>query len=248
VGPGLGLKMPEPLCFWALVALLFDVAGRDSPRRATSFLARARKEAKNTPPSLRPLRGKPVAGCLRGVPQNSLRAGALRSNNRGELDNEACALRRACHPASTPPQAQPQGEQPYGPSLRSAWPCAARSACAVRGRAQRWPVLPGSLLAVPRSAAHGVGMGVEAPMLRGLTCRGCSNGAPLARSEFHGTPHARAPQVARSEAKGHGQQGRLSLAYLSLTKQRKVGAPPGAHPGQRHENTRQGHGREGGKA
>jgi hypothetical protein len=25
------------------------------------------------------------------------------------------------------------------------------------------------------------------------------------------------------------------LAYLSLTKQRKVGAPPGAHPGQQHQ-------------
>ncbi|HRW74212.1 MAG TPA: hypothetical protein P5093_17610, partial [Ottowia sp.] len=43
---------------------------------------------------------------------------------------------------------------------------------------------------------------------------------------------------ARSEAQGHGQWGRLSFAYFSLAKQRKVGAPPGAHPGlqgfQRH--------------
>ena len=72
------------------------------------------------------LRGKPVSGRLRGVPQNSLRATrsvqttaanqftmharcALRSNNRGKSDNKAWALRRPCHPASTPPQAQPQG-------------------------------------------------------------------------------------------------------------------------------------------
>ena len=38
--------------------------------------------------------------------------------------------------------------------------------------------------------------------LRQLTRRGCLNGAPQARSEFHGAPRARAPQVARSEAKG----------------------------------------------
>ncbi|HPK33495.1 MAG TPA: hypothetical protein PK510_13815, partial [Ottowia sp.] len=47
-----------------------------------------------------------------------------------------------------------------------------------------------------------------------------------------------ASQAARSEAKGHGQWGRLSFAYFSLATQRKVGAPPGAHPGlRRDQNT-----------
>ena len=45
----------------------------------------------------------------------------------------------------------------------------------------------------------------------------------------------RAPQVARSEAKGRSQWGRLSFAYFSLAEQRKVGAPPGAHPGQQRD-------------
>ncbi|WP_367350944.1 hypothetical protein, partial [Ottowia sp.] len=37
-------------------------------------------------------------------------------------------------------------------------------------------------------------------------------------------------------AKGHGKWGRLSFAYFSLATQRKVGAPPGAHPGlRRHQ-------------
>ena len=50
-------------------------------------------------------------------------------------------------------------------------------------------------------------------------------------------PRARASQVARSEAKGHGKRGRLFFAYFLLAKQKKVGAPPGAHPGlQRHQN------------
>ena len=37
----------------------------------------------------------------------------------------------------------------------------------------------------------GVSMGVEAPMLRGLTRRGCSNGAAQQRSEFCGAPRTR---------------------------------------------------------
>ena len=51
-------------------------------------------------------------------------------------------------------------------------------------------------------------------------------------------PIDRAPQVARSEAQGHGKWGRLSFAYFSsagdpVAEQRKVGALPGAHPGIR---------------
>ena len=49
----------------------------------------------------------------------------------------------------------------------------------------------------------------------------------------------RAPQVARSEAQGRRQWGRLFFAYFLLAKQKKVTAPPGALPGsrpmQRHE-------------
>ncbi|WP_367351154.1 hypothetical protein, partial [Ottowia sp.] len=49
-------------------------------------------------------------------------------------------------------------------------------------------------------------------------------------------PHDRASQAARSEAEGHGQWGRLFFAYFLLAKQKKVGAPPGAHPGlRRHQ-------------
>jgi hypothetical protein len=48
-------------------------------------------------------------------------------------------------------------------------------------------------------------------LLRELTHRVCLNGAPAARSEFRGAAHTRAPQVARSEAKGRSQQGSLLL-------------------------------------
>ena len=66
---------------------------------------------------------------------------------------------------------------------------------------------------------------------RDLTRWRCLNGALQARSEFDSAPRPRAPQVARSEAKGRSQWGRLSLVtFFGETK--KVTAPPGAHPGK----------------
>ena len=41
---------------------------------------------------------------------------------------------------------------------------------------------------------------------------------------------SRAPQVARSEAEGRRQQGRLFFAYFLLAKQKKVSRPPGRNP------------------
>ena len=140
------------------------------------------KQRKGDPKSATPslaLRGKPGAWRLRGVPQNSLRAGALRSNNCGKSNNDACALRRACHPASTPPQAQPQGVEQPDTGHRCARPGAARREAPAPIEAERsdGPCRPPSLLAVPRSAVHGVGMGALAPMLRELIRRGCLNEA-----------------------------------------------------------------------
>ena len=43
----------------------------------------------------------------------------------------------------------------------------------------------------------------------------------------------RAPQVARSEAQGRRQWGRLFFAYFLLAKQKKVSRPPGRNPGSR---------------
>ncbi len=40
----------------------------------------------------------------------------------------------------------------------------------------------------------------------------------------------RAPQVARSEAEGRRQQGRLFFGYFLLAKQKKVARPPGRVP------------------
>ena len=133
-------------CAW------FECGGRESPGLRVTFFCFAKRKSpkKRRPPVCDPcasLRGKPAACRLRGAPQNSLRAGALRSNNCGESEHEAWALRRPCHPATAPPQAQPAGVgQPnsqhlFGPLLRSAWPAQRVALAPARiGRAKQRPV------------------------------------------------------------------------------------------------------------
>ena len=90
-----------------------------------------------------------------------------------------------------------------------------------------------SPLAVPRSARRGAGAAAQHAALRALTCCGCLSGVSEAnKASSAAPPRARASQVARSEAEGHGQRGRLFFGYFLLARQKKVTAPPGAHPGQ----------------
>ena len=84
-----------------------------------------------------------------------------------------------------------------------------------------------------RRGVCGVGMRVAARMLRPLTRRGCPNGAAQQRSEFHGAPRKRPDAgLPRSAAQGPQTVGRLFFGDFLLAKQKKVTAPPGAHPGQ----------------
>ena len=103
--------------------------GRESPGvRVTFFRVAERKSPKKGRPYwLRPLRfatGQP--GVLSHEVHRRTRCApaALRSNNCGESVHEACALRRACHPAPCAPQAHPEGNpgsgHPHGPLLRCA--------------------------------------------------------------------------------------------------------------------------------
>ena len=129
-------------------------------------------------------------------------------------------------------------EHPHGPLLRSAQ-LAQRVALAParRGRAQQRPEW---MLAVRlshpcwlrlRRGGCGVSMGVEAPMPRELTRRGCLNEAATQRSEFHGAPRNRhAAGLPLRTAKGSQTGGRLSFGYFSLAKQRKGPRPPGRLP------------------
>ena len=128
---------------------------------------------------------------------------ARRSDNHGESDHEACARRRPCHPANAPPQAQPEGggqpnsptaKQPHGPLLRSAQ------------SAQRVALAPGRCGPSEAMARRDVRLRVPFTMRRGAQ-RPADQGSRLfernAVERVRARPRwARAPQVARSEAKG----------------------------------------------
>jgi len=152
------------------------------------------------------LRGKPGSGRLRGVPQNSLRATRFVQTTAANQSTQACALRRACSPRKRPtPGAATGGEQP-DTGHRCARPGAARREAPAPLGAER---SDGPYHGCPsgraeKRRARG-GLAPQDASLRDLTCRSCLSAAPQARSEFCGTPRARASQVARSEAKGHGQ-------------------------------------------
>ena len=127
-----------------------EAGSRPGGRGTFLCFAKEKYPKERRPPVCDPFavrRGKPAECRLRGAPQNSLRAGALRSDNCGESVHEAWALRRPCHPATAPPQAQPAGvgqpnsQHPFGPLLRSAQ-FAQRVALAPArwGRAKQRPV------------------------------------------------------------------------------------------------------------
>ena len=181
------------------------------------------------------LRGNLWCSGLAGSRSNSLRFTSLRQSR--ALIRQT--LRSSAHP-------QGQGGQNIHTglcfaALRSA-PTRGRKRHALRrpGQAQRWPEwLFGCLdvrLSHPcwlrlRRGGCGVSMGVEAPMPRELTRRGCLNEAATQRSEFHGAPHNRLDAgLPLRSAKGSQTGGRLSFGYFSLAKQRKVPRPPGRLP------------------
>ena len=85
----------------------------------------------------------------------------------------------------------------------------------------------------PCREAQGVGRARSAACaLRALTrCRCLREENAVNEASSAAPPPDRASQAARSEAKGHGQWGRLSLpTFFAETK--KVGRPPGRTPGQ----------------
>ena len=218
-------------------------------RRRTFFscVAKKRRQKKATP-SLRPLRfatGQTCVGAVAGcaVELALLLRSAARTATASQITKHARSDARA-HPATAPTQAQPAGGgQPniqtsaravaaLGPATTA--PSARR--LRPRRRAERSDGPCGlrvfnPLLAAPAAGCLRGGMRAPARMLRELTRRVCPNGAPQARSELCGEPRKRpAPGLPRSEAQGSQTEGRLSFAYFSLAKQRKVSRPPGRDP------------------
>ncbi len=98
------------------------------------------------------------------------------------------------------------------------------------GRAKRWPGWTSNpLLAVPRSAGRGAGGQRSMPA-------SCSDPLPLfertERSECSESGRAAPRPSIAGGPQGHGQWGRLFFGYFLLAEQKKVTAPPGAHPGR----------------
>ena len=166
---------------------------------------------------------------------------ALRSDNRSKSDHKGVCPAAHARPAPCASRHGQKGLADSEPSLRSAPKDAGAERRASRAERSDGPcgLRPSNPFWLRlRRGACGVGMRVAARMLRPLTRRGCPNGAAQQRSEFHGAPRKRPDAgLPRSAAQGSQTVGRLFFGDFLLAKQKKVTAPPGAHPGQPPSNT-----------
>ena len=166
---------------------------------------------------------------------------ALRSDNRSKSDHKGVCPAAHARPALCASRHVQKGLVGFGPSRRSAPKDAGAERRASRAERSDGPcgLRPSNPFWLRlRRGACGVGMRVAARMLRPLTRRGCPNGAAQQRSEFHGAPRKRPDAgLPRSAAQGSQTVGRLFFGDFLLAKQKKVTAPPGAHPGQPPSNT-----------
>jgi hypothetical protein len=204
-------------------------AGSHPGGRGTFLCFAKEKYPKERRPNcLRPLRGKLrrcVCGLRRGT-RYALRA-AL-GQPRRVSSRSMRVLRHACHPANTPPQAQPDG------SLFRAFASLghqgrARSATSGMGRAQRRPETTPSVCAW---GAQGAGWRVcrRTHPHQHLACRSCLSVARSAQRVLRHAPRTSTPGCPAAQRRGRRQQGRLLFAYFLLAKQEKVSRPPGRDP------------------
>ena len=164
-------------------------------------------------------------------------AAQRRSDSHGESDHEAWALRRPCHPATAPTQAQPAGGgqpniQTSARAVAALGPATtAPSARRLRPRsgAERSDGPSGCLLPIPSVCA-------EERSGQRIRARDCLSEASLSETPLDAST-AGCPVAQR---RGRRQWGRLLLPSF-LGDARKEGAPPGAYPGTRpwHRHTAQ---------
>ena len=155
-----------------------------------------------------------------------------------------CVLRHTCHPAPCAPQAHPKGNPTnIHPGHRFARPhLAGASATRYATWAERSNGPCGCsaahpLLAAPAAGRLGGEHGRRSAHASLTDSPWLSERRAPAQSEFHGAPRNRPDAgLPRSEAQGSQTGGRLSFAYFSLAKQRKVSRPPGRQPGLRPQH------------
>ncbi|MDR6215273.1 hypothetical protein QE399_002962 [Paracidovorax wautersii] len=174
----------------------------------------------------------------RGPPWNSLRcvAAPFRQPRRVRA-RSLRVLRHAGAPAALCFSARPHGQgttravAALGPGWGSAGALRRRAAPRRPGQAKQRPVsFPRPSVCAEEHRARGGRVCRRTRPLRDLTRRGCPSGARQRAASSTAPPRDRAPQVAHSAAEGRRQQGRLSIGYFSLAKQRKAPRPPGRDP------------------
>ena len=238
---GLSLSKPWRAGLTSMLGFRAE-AGVCARRRSGFLLLRQKKVTKEKATlhaaSLRFAAGNLRCSCVGRAVELALRC-ARRSDNHGESEHEARALRRPCHPTPCAPRRIVKGtrDSDIHTGHRCARPHltgASATRCAGGAERSKGPCgcldvrLPNPLLAAPAAGRLWGGMGVEAPMLRELTRRSCPNGAPQARSEFCGAPHNRpAAGLPLRTAKGSQTGGRLFFGDFLLAKQKKVTRTPG---------------------
>ena len=198
--------------------------------------------------SLRATCGARVAG----PPQNSLRSlRSLRSNSCGESDHEHACPSAGVWPATLRSSARAEGSgtghrfaRPPAASLREAWNRCGRAranACVCKCKCKRKYSASKDLKLTLSCTPHKDApwrVGIQNPLWprRGAELFADQGRACLSEASLRGPREKRAPQVARSEAEGRGQWGRLSLVtFFGETK--KVTRPPGRIPGSGIELT-----------
>jgi len=204
-----------------------------SPRQATHFLLLRQKKVskEKATPSLRPLRcatGQTCVGAVAGCAvELALRWRAPLGQPRRVSSRSMRAPTRMLTPQ--PPRrrrSQQGGGQPNihtghccaRPRLRSAWRLRPRDGAEQSDGPDGCSL--GSLLDAPGARRARGGMRVGARVLRELTRRSCSSGAPKARSEFCGAPRDRAPQVAPERSAGVADS-RVALSLVPFFRRRE---------------------------
>jgi hypothetical protein len=211
--------------FWFDAAFLLRPLAGNSARRRTYFLLLRQKKVgkeKATPLSVSLRFATGNLRCSEKAGGRRTRCAALRSDSCGPYPAFSCAPRHS---------QRGSGSTRRGASLCGVCVCVGPGSFTeaersegpldLPGRVQRWPEPLPSGCAEERSVSR-------------IRARSCLSEASSAR-----TRETRAPLVARSEAKGRRQWGRLFFGYFLLARQKKVTAPPGAHPGSalRREQT-----------
>ena len=231
-------------------------------RRRTYLLLRRQKKVgqeKATPLPVSPsycVRGGSLRCSVLGCAAELAAFFELRSISCGKPDNDARVLRHALTPGPALLGTVRRGWEraPLGPLLRSARCAVAalglgRAATPPVGSAQRvtdtrrsceaaagWTPLPTPSGCAEKRRSWGGCVCRRTHALRDLTCRSCLSGVRRTQRVLRHHPrseHRRLPPFARQGEWGTQTGGRLFFAYFLLATQKKVGAPPGAHPGSR---------------